>query len=432
MIELLFESLFDITDGFLVMDFMLNFCNNKWVHNKKSIIMALIFAVITFIVTKFYLFSHIELFIYMGYLYGCTKFFYKKPTKLRALFTSIFSILLVVFITSLVYMFFQLITEIDILEVTSGISILRIEIIIIQKIILFVIMRIILIFVSERREKFSLFGNIMIISFPIISIRLISALMDIGVCESIDNNEQNNVIILTIGIFVFNIFIYVYYIYMNKYTNDIINYKMQIEAIKSDKKRIEEGYEIYENIRILKHDIKSQLNCLEEYINHKNTDNLKLYIDNIKESINNTYNYIDTSNPILNYVINTRYNSARTKGIPFNVFINDCISENIEQVDLSSLLSNMLDNAIRASENEKDKEISLNIGHKSGYTYFIVKNKISKSVLKKNKYLKTTKLNKSEHGFGIRQIKNISEKYSGYMDINDNDNMFTVRVFLKS
>ena len=59
-----------------------------------------------------------------------------------------------------------------------------------------------------------------------------------------------------------------------------------------------------------------------------------------------------------------------------------------------------------------------------------VKNSIDESVLDKNPELVSTKAEEG-HGYGIKQMKNIVEKYDGMIDIYEKNQMFVVSVMLE-
>lgn len=66
----------------------------------------------------------------------------------------------------------------------------------------------------------------------------------------------------------------------------------------------------------------------------------------------------------------------------------------------------------------------------SGYEIFEVKNKISSSILDKNRMLTSSKSNKILHGYGLKQIRTIIEKYYGHLDIYERNNYFILKVMI--
>lgn len=105
----------------------------------------------------------------------------------------------------------------------------------------------------------------------------------------------------------------------------------------------------------------------------------------------------------------------------------------IDDVDICRLLSNMLDNAITACQDVKveNRRICLYIRGDNVSYIFTVKNSIDESVIEKNPKLMSTKINRNEHGYGIRIIREISESYGGISDFYEEDGMFCCSVYLR-
>ncbi len=87
-------------------------------------------------------------------------------------------------------------------------------------------------------------------------------------------------------------------------------------------------------------------------------------------------------------------------------------------MDLCSLLGNVLDNAISASEkcDLNSRLVEVKITAIGSRVIILVKNSIPCSVLKCNPKLSSTKSTPEEHGFGVKTIKSIVEKYNGKVD----------------
>ena len=61
----------------------------------------------------------------------------------------------------------------------------------------------------------------------------------------------------------------------------------------------------------------------------------------------------------------------------------------------------------------------------------MVKNRIARSVLDENPKLKTGKKDKSSHGYGIRSIRNIAQKYKGSVNFLEENGCFITEVWLE-
>jgi len=93
----------------------------------------------------------------------------------------------------------------------------------------------------------------------------------------------------------------------------------------------------------------------------------------------------------------------------------------------------MLENAVTACNlsERKDKQIYLKISSDEYKYIFNLKNTIDESVLAKNPHLRTTKKNKSSHGYGTKIICDIARKYHGKYDFYEEEGFFCCSVTLK-
>lgn len=197
------------------------------------------------------------------------------------------------------------------------------------------------------------------------------------------------------------------------------SYYKQIEANQKELKK-------------LHHDIKNHLNIIYQFVESNNIIDAKSYLESIlvKFKYNNK---IFCKNNTINAVINTKYNSAIENKIDcfFNLDIDNAIS--ISDVDLCSLFSNTLDNAISASKKTNDiskRKITLKARCHNGFFSFNIENNHSNNIkIENDKYISDK--NDSMHGFGIENIKDIINKYKGHIQISHNENIFSIIIIIK-
>lgn len=141
------------------------------------------------------------------------------------------------------------------------------------------------------------------------------------------------------------------------------------------------------------------------------------------------YTYTNVENSLLNFIINTKLSKAKELGLEIKAEIENLPFSYMDSIDFSSLLNNILDNAIEAAIQSEKKLIMVNIAHKKGFDTIVVRNSIDKSVLKDNPDLETSK-SEPGHGLGMKQIRRIVEKYDGEIDIYEEQGMFHVFIAL--
>ena len=187
--------------------------------------------------------------------------------------------------------------------------------------------------------------------------------------------------------------------------------------------------QLHESARRLKHDMKNHILVLASYLGQNKIEEAKQYLSDVLDKLNLIYTYIETGNSILNYCINTKLELAHKKGIKVKAQIENLAFKQLQSVDFTALLLNLIDNAIEACEKESTKIMYVTITKNRGYEMIVVKNHIRTSVLNHNPELTTTKTDAScSHGYGIRQIKDIVGKYDGMLDIYEENDMFCISV----
>lgn len=186
---------------------------------------------------------------------------------------------------------------------------------------------------------------------------------------------------------------------------------------------------IYSELRSFRHDFKNHLICLRSLLADEKTDEALDYMNGIEDmSYTEKRNY-DTGNIIADALLNDKSEKAEKINAHL-VFSGYIPTMGIASVDLCTLLSNAIDNAIDACEKDKTmrfKKIKINSDFKQGYFFFSVENPIFEQVhINKNNAIETTKENKNIHGFGLANIVKVAEKYHGETKLSATNDTFTL------
>ncbi|MBQ9382767.1 MAG: GHKL domain-containing protein [Ruminiclostridium sp.] len=201
-------------------------------------------------------------------------------------------------------------------------------------------------------------------------------------------------------------------------------------AAESISRQDEEVRRLHESIRSIKHDMRNHLMVIASYLNGSDTAAAKAYTSEILDKLNSVHSYVETGNSLMNHILNEKLNLARGKGIAVKAEIENLSFARMESIDFSALLSNILDNAVDASEKETSPELTVQIARRRDYETILVKNKIARSVLSENPGLASSKPEKASHGMGVPQIRSICEKYGGMCDFYEEDGYFCVSSFI--
>ena len=132
---------------------------------------------------------------------------------------------------------------------------------------------------------------------------------------------------------------------------------------------------------------------------------------------------ITSNNPVIDVVLNQKYQLAQEHAIKMHVKVNDLSSVAIKTNELVVLLSNLLDNAIEAClKLEQNREIVCSI-LKEESVYISVRN-TSAPVEILHGEIPTTKQETTEHGYGLQAVKYILNQLEAEYTFAYNDGWF--------
>jgi sensor histidine kinase regulating citrate/malate metabolism len=104
----------------------------------------------------------------------------------------------------------------------------------------------------------------------------------------------------------------------------------------------------------------------------------------------------------------------------------------IDDLDIWSLFGNAIDNAIEAQEKEEEGKrlIRLNVNVKNSFTTIHVENYCTQKISFENGLPATSKNDKDFHGYGLKSISSIVEKYNGNALVRFKNHLFTLDIMI--
>ncbi len=168
-----------------------------------------------------------------------------------------------------------------------------------------------------------------------------AALITIGIVYSA-NRELLLLPILLMGLF----YLFIYFVSETYRSN--YEYQMNEQKYLLLREHFQEIEKQHETIRILKHDMKSQLSNLYGHIQQANYPQLHRQIESLMESTKGIHPKHFTSHRTMNRLLEQKYHQAQSQNIncKFDIQLEESID--IPDDDLIQLVSNLLDNSIEA------------------------------------------------------------------------------------
>ena len=232
-----------------------------------------------------------------------------------------------------------------------------------------------------------------------------------------DNTVKSNVFFNTsIVMVIFNIFFMIVYRDYEKSIEVESRLENELKQYKLEKKYTEEVYEIYKEMKTWRHDYRNNIQAIGNLAKYGDVEGIKEYIFNLNIGLDDSECIVYTGNNVIDSILTTKILVAKSYNIKFDLRIDKIIKIHMENIDIATLLGNLLDNSIEACQRSNlERFIKLNIVNIKKQFIIILENSTDGKVKCVNgKYLTDKK--SDYHGIGMSQIDKIVGKYNGYIN----------------
>ncbi len=204
-------------------------------------------------------------------------------------------------------------------------------------------------------------------------------------------------------------------------------------------------------MRAIRHDIKNRYSIMQSMIEEKRYDDLERYFEEVNSEAVLPLSQVNTGNPSMDAVLNLEISKAVAYGIKVETKLVIPPQLPFSDVDMDSLVTNVVDNAIEAcrrlkegrepgasgeeenangSDAEEEGRISIEAQVVHEYFIFKVSNSMKRGDESEALSLETHKENKAMHGFGSKIIDRVVSKYDGQINRSARDGIFVVNIML--
>ena len=200
------------------------------------------------------------------------------------------------------------------------------------------------------------------------------------------------------------------------------------------KRHIREVEELYREIRSLKHDMGNHVMVLQKLEGREREQ----YAKSLQEQYMAVAEGIQSGNPVTDVILMEWRREALAKGIVFACSFLYPAGREVDAFDISIILNNAIANALEAVKGQEE-------GGSAGYVritsalrenvYIIeVENTFSGGIVRdrESDLPITTKEDKVFHGFGLRNICRVAQKYHGDMEVQVQGQVFRLSVMLQA
>ncbi|MBQ6623319.1 MAG: GHKL domain-containing protein [Mogibacterium sp.] len=208
------------------------------------------------------------------------------------------------------------------------------------------------------------------------------------------------------------------------------NLRESNELMFMEQKRYEELRSYMDETRTLRHDFRQHLLVIDDYAKNGENEKLSEYISQFTKTLTDHRSVI-AANPALDAVASHYDSLANSKECYVKWLIELPRTLPVAEADFITVFGNLVENAILAVEKLPQDKRVVQVNAKMLSDEML-------GLTVKNPYEGTIKLNKkglprsgkAGHGIGLSSVQAVVDRYSGSLEINTEDNMFTAGVLM--
>lgn len=286
---------------------------------------------------------------------------------------------------------------------------------------------------AEHRKELRTSNASLLMILPLASIVLLIGVGQIMLTTYISDSVSVIFIASTILLLCSNIIVFWIHESMIKVQNENLEYRLQKQKSEIDTEYYGILQTQYEHSNALVHDTKRHLLSIKELALSKDFDRIKKYIDDLYDQYQIKYLKKYSEHKLVNAIANRYVEICKEFGINFYCDVRNVDFSFISDSNLTSIFDNLLENAVEAAKDSNNKLIELTVNYvNENYVVINLVNSCSRKPVKVNGELKTTKEEKSTHGYGLKIIKRIAKENGGSVNYNFDESkmQFAISVVL--
>ena len=210
--------------------------------------------------------------------------------------------------------------------------------------------------------------------------------------------------------------------------------RMELEyvqnVLENQYQQYKQSRESIELINYKYHDLKHQIEVLRK---EQDPEKRNEFLNKMENEIKQYELQNKTGNGVLDTVLTSKSMHCDRQGITLTSVVDGHLLNFMETMDICSLFGNALDNAIESVINIPEKEkrlIHVTVSKQKSFVLIRVENYFEGNLAYSNGELESTKKDKAFHGYGIKSIRYIVNKYDGAVDIDTKNNWFNLKILI--
>ncbi len=202
-------------------------------------------------------------------------------------------------------------------------------------------------------------------------------------------------------------------------------------------KHCEEVENMYRQTRGWRHDYHNHIQTMKAYLSMGELGKLEQYLGELDTDLSTVDTVVKTGNVMIDAVLNSKISLARAKNIAVEAKAIVPKELPVPEVDFSLIIGNLMDNAMEAClkiREEEGRYIRIYIDILKGQLYIYIINstegRVKGRIALAGEKIRYLSGKGGLHGFGLMRVDRVVERYKGYIDRQDEENVFVTEIML--
>ena len=197
----------------------------------------------------------------------------------------------------------------------------------------------------------------------------------------------------------------------------------QAEIVERDYQALRRTYA--DNAKLY-HDLHNHIEAIYQCLTQGDIQEAVQYCEDLRTPVRQISQTVWTGDKALDYLISSKMALAGQEQIKTKVNIEYPHNTNIRSVDLTTILGNLLDNALEAAKTapENLRFLNLTIRRINAMLIIKVENGYGSTPVQENGKMLTSKKDKAFHGWGLKSVQTAADRYDGTIRTDYKDHVF--------
>lgn len=221
-------------------------------------------------------------------------------------------------------------------------------------------------------------------------------------------------------------------LFLNQKNSNYLKYQKEIAQQKVQEMELKHAYyqdklKDEERVRSIYHDLKNHLLILQEQ--QSDSQKPKQLIESLQAQISSFENYQLTGNEFLDIILHDKAETAKAQNTDFSVVVRFEDGGFISPLDISTIFGNAIDNALEASMKlpVQQRLVTIKAKRFRDMLSIVFKNNMLPAA---EHGINTTKNDLFLHGFGLKNIQQVVEKYAGQFTVHQEQGAFILKIII--